>query len=331
MQYRHFSIEEREKIQELIWQKTSMRGIARSLGRSVSSISREIGHHNRGQSKRYTPRRAHDRALERRKSRGRKDRLKNDVIRSYVIKHLKERWSPEQISGRMKKDGIGNISHEAIYQYIYAQVHRDGWGVLRSGKEDLRRCLRRARKRRMKKGLRRPKRVLKPHGPSIEDRPVIVEKRERVGDWEGDMVMSKDNKPGVNTLLERKTGLYLITPLKEKTSVATNTAISNRMNMIPQRFRHTITLDNGTENSAWIELETMTGLKTFFAHPYCSGERGANENTNGLLRDYFPKKTDFSMIPDEVLAIVEHKLNSRPRKRLDWMTPLEAWSVALQS
>lgn len=331
MQYRHFSIEEREKIQELIWQKTSMRGIAKALGRSVSSVSREIKRHNSEQPKRYNPRRAHIRAFERRKSRGRKDRLKNETIRKYVITHLKDRWSPEQISGRMKKDGVGNISHEAIYQYIYAQVHRDGWGILRPGKEDLRGYLRRSRKRRMKKGLRRSQRVLKPHGPSIEDRPKIVESKKRVGDWEGDMVMSKGNKPGVNTLLERKTGMYLITRVKEKTAAATNAAISRRMETIHQDFKHTITLDNGSENSAWIELEMMTGLETFFAHPYCSGERGANENTNGLLRDYFPKKTDFSMIPDEVLATVEQKLNSRPRKRLGWMTPLEAWSVALQS
>jgi len=330
MHYKHFSIEEREKIQELIWQNTSMRGIAKALGRSVSSVSREIKRHNPEVLKRYIPRCAHDRALERRKSRGRKDRLKNDAIRKYVIIHLKERWSPEQISGRMKKDGIGNISHEAIYQYIYAQIHRNGWGLLRPSCEDLRGCLRRFRKRRMKKGLRRSERVFKPHGPSIEQRPEIVDKRKRVGDWEGDMVLSKGNKPGVNTLLERKTGIYLITRVKEKTSLATNTAISMRMKYIPKNLKHTITLDNGTENSGWNELETMTGLSPFFAHPYCSGERGSNENTNGLLRDYFPKKTDFSMISDEALAIVEYKLNSRPRKRLDWMTPLEAWGVALQ-
>jgi IS30 family transposase len=331
MQYRHFSIEEREKIQELIWQKASMRGIAKVLGRSVSSVCREIKRHNSEQPKRYNPRRAQIRAFERRKSRGRKDRLKNDVIRKYVISHLKEKWSPEQISGRMKKDGVGSISHEAIYQYVYAQVHRDGWGVLRPGKEDLRGYLRRCRKRRMMKGFRRSQRVLKPHGPSIEDRPKIVKSKKRVGDWEGDMVMSKGNRPGVNTLLERKTGMYFITRVKEKTGAATNVAISKRMEVVPQKFKHTLTLDNGTENSAWVELEILTGLKTFFAHPYCSGERGANENTNGLLRDYFPKKTDFSMISDEVLAVVEQKLNSRPRKRLGWMTPLEAWSVALQS
>lgn len=331
MHYKHFSIEERERIQELIWQNTSMRGIAKALDRSVSSISREIKRHNPELPRSYTPRRAHNRALERRKSRGRKDRLKNALIRKYVTSHLKVRWSPEQISGRMKKDGIGNISHEAIYQYIYAQIHRNGWGLLRPDCEDLRGYLRRFRKRRMRKGLRRSQRVFKPHGPSIEQRPKIVDERRRVGDWEGDMVLSVGNKPGVNTLLERKTGIYFITRVKEKTSLATNTAISMRMKYIPKNLKHTITLDNGTENSDWNELKVMTGLRPFFAHPYCSGERGANENTNGLLRDYFPKKTDFSMISDEVLTIVEQQLNSRPRKRLNWMTPLEAWSVALQS
>ena len=329
MKYKHFSIEEREIIQTMWWQRLSVRSIAKALNRSPASVSRELRRNFPLERKVYTPRIAHERALTCRKNRGRKDRLKNDVIRKYVITHLKDRWSPEQISGRMKKDGVGNISHEAIYQYIYAQVHRDGWGLLRPNCEDLRSCLRRCRKRRVKKGLRRSQRVLKPHGPSIEDRPRIVESKKRVGDWEGDMVVSKDNRPGVNTLLERKTGMYFITRVRNKTSAATNTAISKRMAEIPQYFKHTITLDNGPENSAWIELETMTGLKTFFAHPYCSGERGANENTNGLLRDYFPKKTDFSMISDEALATVEQKLNSRPRKRLGWMTPLEAWSVAL--
>lgn len=326
MQYSHISIEEREKIQLMIWKKQSVREIARSLKRSHSSIVRELKRNSPKVKKRYTPRKAHERALEKRKSRGRKDRLKNETVRQYVVDHLKENWSPEQIAGRMKHDGIGSISYEAIYQYIYFQVHREGWGLLKPNHQDLRIYLRRRRKRRMKKGQRKA-RVFKLKGLSIETRPAIVEKRLRVGDWEGDTVESKDHKPGVNTLLERKTGAYLITKLHDKTSAATTEAVFNRLKNLP---KHTLTLDNGPENSNWQILEEKVGIKTYFAHPYSSHERGSNENTNGLLREYFSKSTDFATISDEEIERVEYMLNTRPRKRLNWMTPLEALSGALQ-
>jgi IS30 family transposase len=270
------------------------------------------------------------RALEKRKSRGRKDRLKSKKIREYVTSHLKEGWSPEQIAGRMKIEKIGSISHEAIYQYVYAQVHRGGYGYLRPGCEDLRMFLRRKQKRRRRKGARRCQRILVPKGISIELRPKVVDQRKRIGDFEGDTVESVNHRPGVNTLLERKTGMFFVTKVENKTSKATAEAVAKRMKDVPSRLKHTLTNDNGFENSAWKMVEEQTGLKVFFAHPYSSHERGANENANGLLREYFPKKTDFSMIPDETIQAVELRLNTRPRKRLGWRTPLEVWSVALR-
>jgi len=312
------------------WQRKSVRMVAKTIGRSPSSVSRELRRNFPPEHHVYTPRLAHGRALEYRKHRGRTDRLKSDIIRVYIVSHLKEGWSPEQISGRMKKENIGVISHEAIYQYIYAQIHQNGWGYLKPGHEDLRPYLRRKKKRRTRKGMRRCQRIFKSKGVSIDARPTIVAERKRVGDWEGDSVESKDHKPGVNTLLERMTGIFLVTRLKNKTSSATLHAIKHRMSALPSKTKQTLTLDNGTENSAWEEIENKTGLSCFFAHPYHSWERGANENANGLLREYFPKKTDFDTISDEELAEVEHRLNSRPRKRLGYMTPLEAWSVALQ-
>ena len=162
MHYTHLTIEEREKIQLMWWERKSVRAMARALNRSPSSMSRELKRNFPPEHKVYAPRLAHERALRKRKNRGREDRLKNGIIRKYVIKHLKKRWSPEQIAGRMKIDIGEHISHEAIYQYIYAQIHRDGWGYLRSGHEDLRLCLRRRRKRRLKKGARRCQRVFKP-------------------------------------------------------------------------------------------------------------------------------------------------------------------------
>lgn len=330
MKYKHFSVEERETIQTMHWQRKSVRSIATVLGRSPSSVSREMRRNFPKEHKVYTPRLAHERALEKRKSRGRKDRLKNKNLRKYVISHLKEGWSPEQISGVLRQKKVDTISHEAIYQYIYAQIHRKGYGYLKPGCEDLRIYLRRKQKRRRRKGLRRSQRVLKPRGTSIELRPCVVNKRSRIGDWESDTVESCNHKPGLNTLLERKTGYFLITKVKDKTSHSTVLAIKSRMQLLPDEIKKTITLDNGPENQDWQSLEEMTGLKTFFAHPYSSHERGSNENANGLLREYFPKGTDFATISDEEIAKVEYILNTRPRKRLGWKNPLQVMSVALR-
>jgi transposase, IS30 family len=329
MKYTHFRIEERELIQELVWQKISIREIARRLGRSHTSISREMRKNYPREHKVYTPRLANERALKQRKSRGRKERLKNETIREYVTSHLKMKWSPEQISGRMKKDLDLSISHEAIYQFIYAQVHRDGWGLLRPGCEDLRPYLRRKRKRRMGKNMTRGQRIFRFKGISIEQRPDVVNTRSRVGDWEGDTVESCNHKAGVNTLVERKTGYVFITKLRDKTSKSTVEAVTERMSVLPQKIKHTLTLDNGPENSDFQSMQEKTNLSVFSAHPYSSWERGTNENTNGLIRDYFPKKTDFTQVSDELIQKVEYDLNTRPRKRLNWSTPLEAMSGAL--
>lgn len=330
MKYKHLSILEREKIQELFWQKKSIRYMAKILNRSPASISRELRRNFPEEHKRYTPRLAHERALFKRKCRGRIERLKTKEIREYVIKHLKEKWSPEQISGRIKIDLEKTISHEAIYQFIYKQIHRDGYGYLKPHHEDLRIYLRRKQKRRQKKGTRKCQRIFKPNGISIDERPKIVTDRKRIGDWESDSVESANHKPGVNTLLERKSGMYFVTKLKNKTSVATVYAIEKRMTWLPEKIKRTMTFDNGPENRDWKLFEKITSIKSYFAHPYHSWERGSNENANGLLRDYFPKKTDFSTISEEEILKVEYSLNTRPRKRLGWKTPLEVFSVALQ-
>jgi len=329
MKYKQLTIEEREKIQEMLWQKSSIRNIAIALKRSPSSVSREIKRNLPLERKVYAPRLAHKKALIKRKSRGRKDRLKNQRVRDYVIAHLKERWSPEQISGTVESEIGESISHETIYQFIYYQIHKDGRGLLKPGCEDLRSYLRRRKKRRTHKGVRRCQRIFRPKGASISERPAIVEQRARLGDWESDSIESTDHKPGINTFVERKTGLVFITKLKSKTSEATISAIESRTKRLPKKARQTATFDNGPENQKWQEFENRTGFKSFFANPYHSWERGTNENTNGLVRDYFPKKTDFAMITNKQIQEVEDLLNNRPRKRLDWKTPLEAFSVAL--
>jgi transposase, IS30 family len=329
MQYKHLTIEERETIQELLREKHSIRAIARILCRPASCISREIKRNLPLERVVYTPRLAHARALEKRKSRGRIVRLKSEDIRMYVIEKLHLRWSPEQIAGRIKKDLGRSISHEAIYQFIYHQIHREGHGTIKMNCIDLRPCLRRSRKRRQPTSMRRSQRVLKPRGPSIDTRPSVVSQKKRFGDWEADSVISNIHTAGVNTLLERKSGYYLVTKLKDKTSAATVAAIASRMDTLPQSLKRTLTTDNGSEFSDWQAIERL-GLDPYFAHPYCSGERGANENTNGLLRDYFPKGTDFTLVSDAELSTVEYALNTRPRKRLGWRTPLEVIGVALR-
>ncbi len=327
MQYKHFSIEERERIQYSLWEKRPVKDIARDLGRSASSVSREIKRNmDTLGRRRYVPRNAHERALKKRKNRGRQDRLKNDLIRGYVASHLKLRWSPEQIANRITRDIPGSgISHEAIYQYVYHQIHRQGYGYVKPGCEDLRACLRRRKKRRTHKGQRRCQRIFKPRGISIDERPEIINQRARVGDWEGDTVESASHKPGVNTLVERKTGLAFITKLKGRKSRDTAEAVKERMSELPREARHSLTVDNGPENQDWQTIEKEVGLKCYYANAYHSWERGTNENTNGLIRDYFPKKTDFTAIPRERIQEVECLLNTRPRKRLGWLTPTEAF------
>jgi transposase, IS30 family len=330
MKYKQLTIEEREKIQEFIILGKSLRYIAGKVERNVSTISRELLKNKKENDHKYNSRLANEKALKNRENRGRKERLKNEKIREYVTSKLKLKWSPEQISGRIRIDLKEEISHEAIYQYIYHQVHRDGYGYLKPGMEDLRIYLRRSRKRRSVKGIKKGQRIFKPLGNSIEIRPTSINERVHYGDWEGDTVESCNHLPGVNTLLERKSGLYLVTKVKDKTSKSTNEAVLSRLSNLPRKLVNSLTLDNGSENSDWNTLESVLKLKVYYAHPYSSWERGSNENANGLLRQYFPKGTNFATIESNELAKVEYLLNTRPRKRLNYKTPLEVWSVAVR-
>lgn len=328
MKFKQLTIEEREIIQEMWWKKEPVREIARRLKRSPSSISRELKK-NFPLQKRYTPRLAHQRALKNRTSRGRTLRLKNQFIRRKTIEWLKDGYSPEQIAGRLDTEHQQDISHEAIYQYIYSQVYREGYGAMKPGYHDLRQYLKRRHKRRQKKGMRKSERVPKFNGVSIEKRPKEVEKRKTLGHWEGDSIVSRKSKVGLNTLVERKTGLVLISKIQNGTAEETSLAVIKRFESIPSPYRRTLTVDNGGENAGWKSIEESLHMKTYFAHAYCSGERGTNENTNGLIRWYFPKGTDFATISDDDIIRVENALNNRPRKRLGWKTPLEAFRAGV--
>ena len=187
--------------------KKSIRQIAKELKRCPSSIAREINKNRDSLERiRYNPRIAHEKAIINRSHRGRRLRLKSDLLRQYVKDHLRLGWSPEQIAATAPE----KISHEAIYQYIYAQVYRNGWDLLRPGCEDLRPYLARRRKRRLKQGLRSSYRIDLGILPSIDNRPRVVDLRERVGHWEDDLIVSKQSRDGLKTINERATGLVLI-------------------------------------------------------------------------------------------------------------------------
>ena len=326
MNYQHLTIEEREKLQLILWQKQSVRVIARQLSRSPSSISREINKNRRSDGKRlYIPRAAHERAITKRSSRGERRLARNERLRDYVIKYLKLGWSPEQIAAKAEEMTSTKISHEAIYQYVYAQVHRYGYGYIKPGCEDLRQYLARRKKRRVRKGLRASYRIEKGPLPSIDSRPEEVERRENIGHWEDDLIVSKHSKHALKTVNERKSGLVFIEKARNKTIFESNRTVIKCLNHIPSEYRKTLTRDRGSENLGHIDLEKSLGIQCYFAHAYHSWERGSNENLNGLIRRFLPKGTDFRLVSNKQIKHIEYLINSRPRKRLGWKTPYEVF------
>lgn len=335
MKYKQLTVEERERIQELLWQKVSVRGIAKELGRNVSSISREIKRNQTEQLKLYRPRLAHEKALVRRTHRGGCKLDANKALLSYVKTYLKFGWSPEQIAAQSTKLVGTHISHEAIYQYIYAQIHRGGQGSVKPGKEDLRPYLARRRNRRMKKGLRKSYRIQKGPLPSIEDRPTEATTRTVVGHWEDDSIVYTPTCPvRLRTTNDLTSGIVFIEKTKDSTMLDANRITTKRLGNLPPELLKTLTRDRGSENMGFTALEQDLGIGCYFAHAYHSWERGANENLNGLIRRFYPKGTDFRTLSDADIARIEYLLNSRPRKRLGWKTPYEVFykltGVALQ-
>jgi len=244
MNYQHLTIEEREKIQLMLWQKQPVRAIAKELDRNPSSISREINKNRRSDGKRlYIPRAAHERAVKHRSNRGERRLVNNERLRGYVINHLKLGWSPEQIAAKAEEMANAKISHEAIYQYIYAQVHRNGYGYIRPGCEDLRPYLARRKKRRVQQGMRASYRIEKGPLPSIDNRPKEVEFREKVGHWEDDLIVSKLSKAGLKTVNERVSGIVFIEKVRNKTIYESNRTVTKRLKSIPPEYRKTLTRD----------------------------------------------------------------------------------------
>jgi len=323
-QYTQLTLAERNQIHFMLWDKLSIREIARQLDRNPSTISREIKRNTPPIKRRYTPHLAQEKYQIRKMTARQRPRLKDPKVVEYVLLKLKADWSPEQIAGKWNKTHRKlKISHEAIYQYIYASS-RPG------DKNDLRPYLRRKHKRRKRKYiLYKQGKTTIPNRISIDLRPKEVEKRKVVGHWEGDSVVSRKSKVALNTLTERKTLLTKITKLNRKNMEETTNAVIKRLESCPEKLRQTLTLDNGTENAGHEKITENLKIKCYFAHPYHSWERGTNENMNGLIRQYFPKGTDFAKVTEEEIQRVEDMLNNRPRKKLNYLTPNEAFARAV--
>jgi IS30 family transposase len=324
--FKQFTLNDRILIEIRYRDGRSLREIATELGngRTAGSVCREIDGSPRKGIGKYQAHVAHEKSLNRRKDK-KLFRLKNDLIRNYVIEKLKLGWSPEQIQLRLPIDHKSeSISYEAIYQFVYAQMYRGGNGKLKEGCEDLRKYLPRMHSRRSTlRGRKAQKLERIGNLPSIEDRPTEVDKRKVIGHWEDDCIVSRASKVRIKSINERVSGIVLLGKMKDGTACESTRVVCEKIKAFPSPYLKTLTRDRGKENYDYKTIEMQTGLKIYFAHPYCSQERGSNENLNGLVRRFFPKKTDFNKVTDEEIQKVEYLLNTRPRKRFGGKTPLE--------
>lgn len=316
--YKHLSLWERTSMFKWYhYDKESMRQIAKRLGRSHSTISREI---KRNMYDYYVPTwyphpAQHEYQIRIRK-RGRREKLKSNATRAYVEEKLKLGWSPEIISGRLRYENkLDYACHESIYQYIYKD------------KSELIAFLPRRHKKRRKKYPTR-KYVTKISGKtSILERPEAINSRAIPGHWESDSMESKHHTSAFNVLVERASRLIQITRVHSKKSAATKDAIVSRLIDHPAALVQSITYDNGPENASHQGVNQSLSCQSYFCQAYHSWEKGSVEQAIGLIRRYLPKKTDLARIDNNAISDIEYRLNSRPRKCLDYKTPLEVYNA----
>lgn len=320
--YQRLSAAEREEVSRGLAQGDSLSVIARRLGRTPSTVSREVKS-NSGKSG-YRAFSAGKRAKERASSRNHgKSRLAHeDRLRYDVTEKLRKRWSPREIVIRMKEeypcDMAMRISHEAIYQYIYVLPR----GTL---KTTLIKALRqeRAYRRNQKHGNSEEMRGKIADMISIEERPAEVRDRTVPGHWEGDLIMGKYKRTAMGTLVERTTRYTILVPLSAKDAVSVRKAYAKALQTVPKELAKTLPYDQGKEMSEHKQFTIDTGITVYFAHPGSPWERGTNENTNGLIRQYFPKGTEFDKVSVREIKRVQRELNDRPRAVLHYKKPDE--------
>ena len=309
--YRVLTPVEREEIVIGRSQDESIRSIASRLQRHPSVISREIKN-NSTEDGRYHAYWAQSRSERRRRQSRIRERIADRRTRGYVHEKLRIGWSPEQIAGRIRIDMSGRrVSYETIYQYIF------------KSNRSLAKYLVCGRKSRRKRIHKHNKRGLFPYRIGIDDRPEHINKRENHGHWEADTAVSRKSKVALMVLQERKLGLTLLKKLPRCAPKEMNEAVSARLRELPENMYLSITFDNGPENRQHYKLHKPLGIQTYFCNPYSSWEKGSVENAIGLTRRVWPKRTDYALIPDQDVATLEHQLNTRPRKRFGYLTPLE--------
>ena len=307
--------EQRCQIYALKKRGFSQTEIAKDLGVNQSSISRELARNTWKRGYRY--KQANDFAKERRARQQRKKRVMTDELLMRIEKALVEmQWSPQQIAGRFaSEDGI-KVSHESIYQYIWADKKRGG---------ELYKQLRgQGKKRNARKG-KNAGRGLIPARVDIAQRPQVVDEKSRVGDWELDSIIGANHQGAITSMVERKTKLTRLVLLKTPTADATSQAIIQQLMPLKEQVL-TLTSDNGKEFAGHLKISRALDSTFYFCTPYHSWQRGLNENTNGLVRQYFPKGFDFATITQDDVQHVENLLNNRPRKTLNYQTPNEVFS-----
>ena len=315
----HLTLEEREIVAHMHRAGKMQSQIVERLGRSKSTISREL-RRNRSRNG-YWAVAAQGRAQRRRSERPWVAKFEQSEVRRYVQERLRQRWSPDQIAGRSHSDFPHDrrrqISQQTIYHWIRAEE-----AVGKHWQRYLRRL-----------GRKRPEwenRGRIRASVSIEGRPAVVDRRSRFGDWEGDTIVGANRRGGAVTLVERKSGYLLLGKVPNLQAATVRQAAAQRYQSTPAVLRKTLTLDNGKEFAEHERLAIETELKIFFARPYCAWQRGTNENTNGLIRQFFPKGTDLAGIPEHRFTKVQQLLNDRPRKRLGYRTPNEVLASRLK-
>lgn len=305
----------RYQISALLQAGNSKTAIADAICVHKSTISREIAR-NSGE-RGYRPKQANEIALEKRHN-AEKHIAFTPALQAMVTEKIILDWSPEQISGYFEANNIASISHERIYQFLLA--NKKAGGVLHTHL--------RSRKRRKKRYGSKDKRGQIKNRISIDERPKIVDKKERIGDWEGDTIIGAQQQKAIVTLVDRASKLTRIGPVATKHADIVSEIIVKLLRPM-RHISHTTTFDNGKEFSGHEKIAKSLGINIYFAHPYSSWERGLNENTNGLIRQYIKKGSSFEGITPERIKFIEDRLNNRPRKTLGYRTPNEVYKEAM--
>jgi len=314
MKYKQLTLKERYHISTLLKRGWRQKEIAESIGVHPSTICREIRRNSDKVTKEYSYEFAHSIAENRQQTKV-KYTVITSKIKTYIKSKLKEDWSPEQIAGRMKRDQGFTVSHETIYRYIYYNKSRGG---------RLYKHLRHKNKKYHHRSNTYQRRGIIIDRVSIDKRPKIVEKKNRIGDFEIDTVIGKHHIGALVTVVDRKSKFTLIKKVSSKRAEEVTKALVEML--LPLKpITKTITSDNGKEFAYHKEVSETLDTSFYFAHPYSSWERGLNEHANGLIRQYLPKKTDFTQISKEEITTIAHKLNHRPRKVLNYRTPYEVF------